>query len=131
MQTNEIRIAVLSALLGGMLVAGFGAQIFNKVSANAAALATVPIYVQPLAAERSAQIQKPSALQPLRRSSTQAQVEARKRRSTNKSIAIVAGSAGAGAAIGAISGGGKGAAIGAASGGTAGFIYDRITAKGN
>jgi len=41
----------------------------------------------------------------------------------------VAGSAGAGAAIGAIAGGGKGAAIGAASGGTAGFIYDRVTAK--
>lgn len=41
----------------------------------------------------------------------------------------MAGSAGAGAAIGAIAGGGKGAAIGAASGGTAGFIYDRVTAK--
>jgi len=50
-------------------------------------------------------------------------------RSTGKSVAIVAGSAGAGAAIGALAGGGKGAAIGAASGGTAGFIYDRMTAK--
>jgi len=39
----------------------------------------------------------------------------------------VAGSAGAGAAIGALAGGGKGAAIGAASGGVAGFIYDRMT----
>ena len=48
-------------------------------------------------------------------------------RSTGKSVAIVAGSAGAGAAIGAIAGGGKGAAIGAASGGGAGFIYDRLT----
>lgn len=51
------------------------------------------------------------------------------RRSTGKSVAIVAGSAGAGAAIGALAGGGKGAAIGAASGGVAGFIYDRITAN--
>ncbi len=50
-------------------------------------------------------------------------------RSTKKSVAIVAGSAGAGAAIGAIAGGGKGAAIGALSGGAAGFIYDRVTAK--
>lgn len=48
-------------------------------------------------------------------------------RSTHKSAAIVAGSAGAGAAIGAIAGGGKGAAIGALSGGAAGFVYDRAT----
>ena len=49
-------------------------------------------------------------------------------RSTAKSVAIVAGSAGAGAAIGALAGGGKGAAIGAISGGLGGFIFDRITA---
>jgi len=53
--------------------------------------------------------------------------ELRHGRSTGKSVAIVAGSAGAGAAIGAIAGGGKGAAIGAVSGGGAGFIYDRLT----
>jgi hypothetical protein len=49
------------------------------------------------------------------------------RRSTKKSIAIVAGSAAGGAAIGAIAGGGKGAGIGALAGGGAGFIYDRLT----
>ena len=53
----------------------------------------------------------------------------RHQRSTGKSAAIVAGSAGAGAAIGALAGGGKGAAIGAVSGGVAGFIYDRMTAN--
>jgi hypothetical protein len=53
--------------------------------------------------------------------------QVRQRRSTGKSVAIVAGSAGVGAAIGALAGGGKGAAIGALSGGTAGFIYDRLT----
>lgn len=52
---------------------------------------------------------------------------ARKSRSTVKSAAIVAGSAGTGAAIGALAGGGKGAAIGAISGGAGGFVYDRLT----
>jgi hypothetical protein len=49
------------------------------------------------------------------------------RRSVAKSVAIVAGSAGVGAAIGGIAGGGKGAGIGALAGGAGGFIYDRLT----
>jgi hypothetical protein len=53
----------------------------------------------------------------------------RHRRTNEQSALIVAGSAGTGAAIGAIAGGGKGAAIGAISGGAAGFIYDRLTAN--
>lgn len=52
-----------------------------------------------------------------------------KKRSTGKSVMIVAGSAGAGAAIGAMAGGKKGAGIGAISGGVAGLIYDRMTAN--
>ena len=51
------------------------------------------------------------------------------RRSTGKSAAIIAGSAGTGAAIGAMAGGGKGAAIGAIVGGVGGTVYDRMTHK--
>lgn len=49
------------------------------------------------------------------------------KRSTGESVAIIGGSAAAGAAIGGLAGGGKGAAIGALGGGAAGFVYDRLT----
>jgi hypothetical protein len=51
----------------------------------------------------------------------------RRGRSKTHSVEIVAGTAAAGAVIGALAGGGKGAAIGAVSGGGAGFVYDRLT----
>jgi hypothetical protein len=53
--------------------------------------------------------------------------ETRKKRSLQKEALIIGGSAGAGAAIGAVAGGGKGAGIGALSGGIAGLVYDLAT----
>jgi uncharacterized protein YcfJ len=50
-------------------------------------------------------------------------------RPLSHSAAIVGGSAGVGAAVGALAGGGKGAGIGALAGGGGGFIYDRLTHK--
>ena len=53
--------------------------------------------------------------------------QSHKKRSLGREALIVGGSAGAGAAIGAVAGGGKGAGIGALSGGIAGLIYDLAT----
>lgn len=147
-----LRMGVLSAILGSVLTAGVAMVVSNRNEASAnsqtpaptpaivvsAPEVTVPGYLGPLydaqgrivavSAERKTSNFQPNHPPSPASVSNQA-VASRKGRSTGKSVAIVAGSAGAGAAIGALAGGGKGAAIGAASGGTAGFIYDRMTAK--
>jgi hypothetical protein len=51
----------------------------------------------------------------------------RQERSAGESVAIIGGSAAAGAVIGGLASGGKGAAIGAAVGGVGGLIVDRAT----
>jgi hypothetical protein len=53
--------------------------------------------------------------------------QTRNKRSWEKEVLIVGGSAGAGAAVGAVAGGKKGAGIGALSGGIAGLVYDLAT----
>jgi uncharacterized protein YcfJ len=69
-----------------------------------------PTYVAPVAAVRPVE-----------------PVEQKKTRSWEREVLIVGGSAGAGAAIGAVAGGKKGAGIGALSGGIAGLVYDIAT----
>jgi hypothetical protein len=50
-------------------------------------------------------------------------------RSWEKELLIIGGTAGAGTAVGALTGGKKGAGIGAAAGGVGGLIYDLATRK--
>lgn len=52
-----------------------------------------------------------------------------KPRSWEREVLIVAGSAGAGAAIGGIAAGKKGAGVGAAAGGAGGLLYDLLTRR--
>jgi uncharacterized membrane-anchored protein len=58
---------------------------------------------------------------------SKAEPEHTNKRSWEKEALIIGGSAGAGTAIGAITGGKKGAAIGATAGGVGGLIYDLMT----
>jgi uncharacterized protein YcfJ len=87
------------------------------------ALLTAPAYAGPV--YQQAPVQRVPAVR--RAVSTRRVAQVRRSRPFGHSAAIVAGSAGAGAAIGALAGGGKGAAIGALAGGAGGFIYDRVT----
>lgn len=82
-------------------------------------------YSQPAPYVQPVQPRRVVAAQPVYRTTTATRV--RRSRPFSHSAAIVAGSAGAGAAIGALAGGGKGAAIGALAGGAGGFVYDRLT----
>jgi hypothetical protein len=145
MKSTVIRTAILASVITAVVVSALGMWAVPKFANPPSALAqeqdregvTRPWHEGPST--------KPSAALPVSTSADNGSAAStyqnnqtvsdpygepiRHHRSTDKSALIVAGSAGTGAAIGAIAGGGKGAAIGAISGGAAGFIYDRMTAN--
>lgn len=136
MKSQIIRTAIVSSLLTALAVSTFTLYAAPKLLNRDAADATLQpaVYSGPVASDTSIQ---PAPRARVRRVSTSAPATTRdsygepvrRGRSTGKSVAIVAGSAGAGAAIGALAGGGKGAAIGAIAGGLGGLVYDRMTAN--
>jgi hypothetical protein len=85
-----------------------------------------PVYIrqQPAYVDQPASVQRREVVQQEYYTDTRGR---RRSRSKAHSVEIVAGTAAAGAVIGALAGGGKGAAIGGASGAGAGFLYDRLT----
>ncbi len=105
-----VALAVLAALLAGSV---FAAYIGPRLSNTAATL--------PARSEVAAQ-QPTTRYAAERRSPT-----VHRRRSWEREVLIVGGSAGAGAAIGGLAKGKKGAAVGALTGGVAGLIYDLAT----
>lgn len=135
--------SLLTALMGSAL-AIYGPQLVDRFSGNNAATLQPALYTGPEmnASDNSTPAAQPQQQPVVRTRPRQARyssaarptdaygepVAVRHERPFNQSAMIVAGSAGTGAAIGAIAGGGKGAGIGAISGGVAGFIYDRLTA---
>ncbi|GAB4371323.1 MAG: hypothetical protein OHK0021_13940 [Bryobacter sp.] len=150
MDSNTIRMGLLSAVAGGVLTAGGVMALQDRSTASAKEMVPAPAPLNTIVVA-APEVKVPGYLGPLydaqgrivavavekntsvageyTPANPRVQTAAPKGRSVGKSAAIVAGSAGAGAAIGALAGGGKGAAIGAISGGTAGFVYDRVTAK--
>ena len=113
--------ALAGAFLAGALFQGYTglgeANAFNPPqSAVTAAPRQTLSYSQPVA---TAVVERPVVYQEAPR--------VQRRRSWEREVLIVAGSSGAGAAIGGVAGGGKGAAIGAVSGGIAGVVYDLAT----
>lgn len=112
--------------------------VLRQTSLACVGTPTVPAgytgYVEPFAAAPSAgyvqTVNRPAVVTrsaPVQRSSTVSRAPVSTKRSTKKSVAIIAGSAAAGAVVGGIAKGKKGAVIGGIVGGAAGTVWDQAT----
>ncbi|HET6843972.1 MAG TPA: hypothetical protein VFK06_20190 [Candidatus Angelobacter sp.] len=140
MKSPVVRTAILASLITALVVSAIAwfavphppAQADQTMSQPANSSASASDAVQPSASQpalvrRSRAVAGESSTATTSSASASSEPVVRRHRSTEKSVAIVAGSSGVGAAIGALAGGGKGAGIGALAGGAAGFVYDRMT----
>lgn len=121
-----VPLALISAFILGSIVSGPSTNAFELPKANTAAI-SVPQSLSPVRPVATAPAPRTVVRRPAARSVSEPVVAEKKKRSWQKEALIIGGSAGAGAAIGAVSGGKKGAAIGAISGGVAGTVYDLMT----
>jgi len=121
--TGTVLAFVLGTMASGIYTAT--SRAFNPVDENVispieTAKSTVPVSRTHLVQPKTVYVSNtPAAAAPV--------YDSHEKRSLGREALIVGGSAGAGAAIGAVAGGGKGAGIGAVSGGIAGLIYDLAT----
>ena len=121
-----ITLGLLAAFFLGSGASGLTSKAFNSPQQDATGVvADSADFVAPPVAARSRAVSTRSVVRDA--APVRSEAPAKKQRTWQKEALIVGGSAGAGAAIGAVAGGKKGAAIGAVSGGVAGLIYDLAT----
>src|SRR5262245_17228140 len=127
-----IPLALVSAFILGSIVSGPSTNAFQLPNSDTAVIA--PQALTPVRAVATAPTRRsasgPAARvvnAPVAAERYEPVVAEKKKRSWEKEVLIIGGSAGAGAAIGAVAGGKKGALIGAVSGGVAGTVYDLMT----
>jgi hypothetical protein len=120
----KTRILIAAGLLGAFVLGTVASGLYSGTSeavADESAVVSAPRVTAAPAVARTRYVATRSSTEP-----APVALESNQR-SWQKEALIIGGSAGAGAAIGAVAGGKKGAAIGAVSGGVAGLVYDLAT----